>query len=97
MRARFGHLAIFWRVLELTVDRRSALFLNPPDHTRLRALVSKACTTRTVERLRSDIATLVDGLCDVIPTGEAVEAMEALAYRLQISSHGAVAIPSTTA
>jgi cytochrome P450 len=85
VRERFGHLAIFPRIAELTSDRRSMLFLNPPDHTRLRALVSKAFTPRTIERLRPHIVELVDDLLDRIPTGEIVEVMEALAYRLPVA------------
>ena len=85
VRERFGHLEIFPRILELTTERRSLLFLNPPDHTRLRGLVSKAFTPRTVERLRPDIVQLVDELLDSIPTGEVVDVMEALAYRLPVA------------
>jgi cytochrome P450 len=82
---RFGHLDIFPRIQELTSDRQSMLFLNPPDHTRLRALVSKAFTPRTIERLRPDIVELVDDLLDRIATGEVVDVMEALAYRLPVA------------
>src|SRR5690348_1734550 len=40
----------------------SMLFQNPPDHTRLRALVTRAFTPRTVERLRPRIAAIADNL-----------------------------------
>jgi len=42
----------------------SMLFLNPPDHTRLRSLVSKAFTPRTVERMRPEILDITDDLLD---------------------------------
>lgn len=40
------------------------LFMDPPNHTRLRALVSKAFTPRAVEGLRPRIQAVVDGLLD---------------------------------
>jgi cytochrome P450 len=43
---------------------RQMLFLDPPDHTRLRALASAAFTPRIVERLRSHIQEIMDGLLD---------------------------------
>jgi cytochrome P450 len=42
----------------------SILMLNPPAHTRLRSVVSKAFTARTVARLRPAVQRIVDDLCD---------------------------------
>jgi cytochrome P450 len=40
------------------------LMMDPPDHTRLRKLVSKAFTPRTVEQLRPHVAELAHGMLD---------------------------------
>ncbi len=45
---------------------RQMLFLDPPDHTRLRALASAAFTPSRVERLRSHIQEIMDGLLDAV-------------------------------
>jgi len=45
---------------------RQMLFLDPPNHTRLRALASAAFTVRRVERLRSHIQEIMDGLLDAV-------------------------------
>lgn len=82
MERRYGHLDIYPEVAEMLSDRRSLLFLNPPDHTRLRSLVSKAFTPRTVEGLRPEIASLVDGLLDQIEPGVVTDVMTALAFPL---------------
>lgn len=49
--------APFWHVI-----RNGMLDREPPDHTRLRNLVSKAFTPRTIERLRPRIHEIVDKL-----------------------------------
>jgi cytochrome P450 len=47
-------------------ERRSILGLDPPDHTRLRRLVSSAFTVRRVEQLRERVRDLVAGLLDEV-------------------------------
>jgi cytochrome P450 len=51
--------APFWRVI-----RNGMLDVEPPDHTRLRRLVSRAFTPRTVERLRGTVQEITDRLVD---------------------------------
>ncbi len=49
---------------------RTMLLMDAPDHTRLRKLVSKAFTPRTMERLRPHVAELAAGMLDdVDPSG----------------------------
>ena len=45
---------------------RNMLDLDPPDHTRLRALVHKAFTPRLVERMRGRVQALADELLDKV-------------------------------
>ena len=49
--------AAFWDLLDLQM-----IDMEPPDHTRLRRLVTKAFTPRTVEGLRPRIEEIVDGV-----------------------------------
>src|SRR5260370_10081149 len=44
---------------------RSMLFRDPPDHTRLRALVSKAFTPRVIEGVRAHIHDIVNPPLDL--------------------------------
>lgn len=44
--------------------QRNMVNLDPPDHTRLRALVGKAFTPRLIEQLRQRVQTLTDELLD---------------------------------
>ena len=68
-------------------DRSNMLTTDPPDHTRLRGLVTRAFTPRTVEALRPRIAGLVDDLLDDVGAGE-VDVMDALAFPLPVTVIG---------
>ena len=51
-----------WQAPFAASQRLQLIDMEPPDHTRLRRLVSTAFTPRTVEGLRPRVAELVDGL-----------------------------------
>ncbi|MBV9259457.1 MAG: cytochrome P450 [Ktedonobacteraceae bacterium] len=61
---------------------RQMLFLDPPDHTRLRGLVSKAFTPRVVESLRPRIQQLVDELLDTVQSSGHMNFIQDFAYPL---------------
>jgi cytochrome P450 len=63
----------------------SMLGLDPPDHTRLRRLVAKAFTPKTVETLRPDIVRLTDQLLDRFAPGTVVDVIPQLALQLPIA------------
>lgn len=53
--------------------------LDPPDHTRIRRLMHKAFTPRTVEALRAQIGTIVDGLLDAAEASGGMDVIADLA------------------
>ena len=61
------------------------LFLDPPDHTRLRKLVSKAFSPKVVRALETDITALVDALLDTVATAGRFEVIADLAYPLPVA------------
>jgi hypothetical protein len=62
----------------------SMLRTDPPDHTRLRGLVSKAFTPRTIEALRPRIEAIVQELLDQAATNGRMDVISALAYPLPV-------------
>jgi cytochrome P450 len=68
-------------VVELT---HMMLMRDPPDHTRLRGLVTKAFTARRIEAMRAHVQDLTDRLLDkVIPLGR-MDAIRDLAFPLPV-------------
>jgi cytochrome P450 len=72
--------APFWHLI-----RNGILDMEPPDHTRVRALVSKAFTPRMVERLRPRVQAIVDGLVDDIEGAGEVDLISRIAEPLPVT------------
>lgn len=66
----------------------SMLFLNPPDHTRQRSLVSRAFTPRRVEQLRASIRSLADSMVDDFVEAGGGDLLDALAFPLPVAVIG---------
>jgi cytochrome P450 len=79
---RFGPTALDEpAVVELS---HMMLMRDPPDHTRLRGLVTKAFTARRIEALRAQIQDLTDRLLDkLVPVGR-MDAIRDLAFPLPV-------------
>ena len=75
--------------LHVTALDAHMLNSDPPDHTRLRKLVSKAFTARTVAHLRPKIEQITDGLLDNMGAG-AVDLIESFALPLPLRVIGAL-------
>ncbi|WNV85441.1 cytochrome P450 [Umezawaea sp. Da 62-37] len=60
------------------------MLTDPPDHTRLRKLVSKAFTSRAVDELRPEIQRIADELVDALPDRDAVDLLDVFAFPLPI-------------
>jgi cytochrome P450 len=67
------------------VDTKVLLFLDPPDHTRLRSLVAKAFTPAVVRRLRPRVEQLVAELLDAAAERGGLELIAELAYPLPVA------------
>ncbi|MEU6811136.1 cytochrome P450 [Streptomyces sp. NPDC046831] len=71
--------------LEERVIGKHLLITDPPQHTRLRSLVTRAFTARRVESLRPRIQEITDDLLDaMLPRGRA-DLVEAFAYPLPLT------------
>ncbi len=72
------------------------LNLNPPDHTRVRSLVSKAFTPSMVQKLKPEIEAIANKLLDDVQSGSGMELMNDFAFPLPIAVIGQMlGIPMT--
>jgi cytochrome P450 len=82
---RFGHEETDGPQVDDGESRvRSFLVLNPPDHTRLRKLVSRAFTPRMIERLAPRIEEITAGLLDEALAAGTTDLLAALAAPLPV-------------
>ncbi len=80
--------ATFSSAVATKVQRRtgltSMLETDPPDHTRLRSLVSQAFTPRAIEGLRPRIERIAEQLVEAAANGDRVDLMASIAYPLPV-------------
>ena len=81
---REGTLSPRQRAMLPPADEFTMLFLDPPDHTRLRALVNKAFTPKTVNALEPHIRSILAMLLDDIEDPGAFDLMQAVAQPLPV-------------
>jgi cytochrome P450 len=65
--------------------RTNMLSRDPPDHTRLRRLVSKAFTPRMVEQLRPRVQAIADALLDAVADRGEMDVIDEYAFPLPIT------------
>ena len=70
--------------LEVLQQARPFLFMDPPDHTRLRGLVNKAFTPHVIENMRPRIQQIVHELVDAAAERGECDVIEDLAYPLPV-------------
>ncbi len=75
-----GHLAAFDRV-----ESGSILEREPPSHTRLRSLLTRAFVSRQVEKLKPRIARLASSLIDAFPADRPFDLMPAFATPIPLT------------
>lgn len=76
---------------------QNMLTVDPPDHTRLRGLVSKAFTPRMIEQLRPRIQQITDELLDAVQERGEMDLINDFAYPLPITVISEMlGIPTTT-
>ncbi len=81
---RLGTLTRRQQAMLPPADEYTLLFLDPPDHKRLRALVSKAFTSRAVDAMEPRIRAIAAALLDDIDDASGFDLLAAVAQPLPI-------------
>jgi cytochrome P450 len=66
------------------LSENSLLFIDPPQHTRVRGLVAQAFTPRRIEALRPRIEAMIDGVLDGLDGRPTFDVLEEVAWPLPI-------------
>jgi len=66
------------------MSNRFLILMDPPDHTRIRSLASRAFTPRIADEARAMIETITAEVLDELDATAPVDMMEAFAYRIPI-------------
>jgi hypothetical protein len=66
------------------VEQEPMLMRDPPDHTRLRKLVSRSFTARRIAALRPRVAAIADELLDAVPVDAPFDLVERYAFPLPV-------------
>lgn len=74
-----------FRTQSSEIGAKVLLFLDPPDHTRLRRLVSAAFTPRRVEQLRARVEVIVGELLDAAAERGSMDVIADLGYPLPVT------------
>jgi cytochrome P450 len=69
----------------MSIFRRNMLMVDPPDHTRLRSLVSKGFTPRMIEQLRPRIQQITDELLDAVQHQGKMDLISDFAFLLPVT------------
>ncbi|MGO4617425.1 cytochrome P450 [Nocardia sp. 2YAB30] len=75
----------YFRITEFDRLDKHMLYADPPEHTRMRALVARAFTPRRISELRPRIAEATTRLLDLAERQDSVDLLDALAFRLPIT------------
>ncbi len=69
----------------ITDEDRPFLFIDPPDHTRLRRLVNHAFSAKAVDSMRPRVQEIVDELLDKVAEKGSMDAIAELSYPLPVA------------